>query len=530
MAVLVGEGPGDAEVESGRPFVGPTGKALDGTLEAAGLGRGRLFVVNATCCRPTIGGKSEAAMSAAVSACAPAFRAQIARHKGKPHFAMGKWAWHALAGRVAKGGLTKGRGFLRKAPDGTPFIATWHPTYAYFRNPFESGAFEVDVGRFKRQLDGRLRPGPSRLLVHPGLDALRELVREGGPISVDIECGPESADKPWTGKDPTRAVLRTVGFGNATWGLSYMWNRLADSDKREIGDVLLRSHTVWQNGPWYDHRVLRRSGFVVGRWDDTRDLRMSLDPTSPLSLAYLASLYDDCIPWKESDEDDDKGLVFTEDMDELCTYNAQDCVETARTWDGEVADWEGHGGEPSWVTRLYQAHKRTSVICAKMHTRGIQVHTENRNRLSLELAAEFDARERVYKDLVGSEHATVSAECMRALLFKRHAGSNVPNLGLPDPWDDDRWSSDGTISCDQNALMAIATDPTTPPKVVDIINAYWQAYAVRQARSTFVTSELVEHAIGVDGRLRPGWNSCGADTGRKSCNQPNVMNLSKEKD
>lgn len=96
--------------------------------------------------------------------------------------------------------------------------------------------------------------------------------------------------------------------------------------------------------------------------------------------------------------------------------------------------------------------------------------------------------------------------------------------------DDGRFTESGKISVDQAHLMQIATNPQTPPKLVEIINLYWQAAACQKARSTFVTSELVEHAIGKDGRLRPGWNSCGTDTGRISCSEPNVMTLSKEKD
>lgn len=531
--VLVGEGPGSEEAEVGRPFVGPTGRELDKSLEAAGLGRQRMFVVNATCCRPPVGQKNEKMMGEAVAACAPAFWKQMEPHAKKPIFFMGKWAWHASGDRIPKGGMTKGRGFLRQLNHGreAAYIATWHPTYAYFRNPFEGGAFDTDLARFVRLVKGKLGPKPSSLLVHPGIDRLDALLREGLPIAVDVEASPEHPDRPWTGKDPTRAGLRTIGFGNVSWGVSYIWACLTESDKQRVGEAL-RGHTVWQNGPWYDHRMLRRYGFTIGPWDDTRDLRMALCPTSPLSLAYLASLYDDTNPWKEEDEDDDKGLVFTEDLDELCTYNAQDCVETARVWRGLEADSSAFGwssGEGAWLHNLYQVHKRTSVICAKMHDRGIQVHQENRNKLSRELEEEFYTREKAFQEVIGAE-VGVNANNMRSLIFERHRKEGVPNFGLPDPFIDEAWSSDGTIAVDQPALMALACNPATPPKLVTAIEKYWAAYAVRQARSTFVASEKVEHAIGQDGRLRPGWNSCGTDTGRKSCSEPNVMNLSKEKD
>ena len=45
--MLVGEQPGDQEDQMGKPFVGPAGRILDKALEAAGIGRGELYVTNA---------------------------------------------------------------------------------------------------------------------------------------------------------------------------------------------------------------------------------------------------------------------------------------------------------------------------------------------------------------------------------------------------------------------------------------------------------------------------------------------------
>lgn len=44
--VLVGEAPGETEVEQGTPFVGPAGKRLDGILEEIGVDRSELYVTN----------------------------------------------------------------------------------------------------------------------------------------------------------------------------------------------------------------------------------------------------------------------------------------------------------------------------------------------------------------------------------------------------------------------------------------------------------------------------------------------------
>jgi DNA polymerase len=49
--VLVGEGPGEEEDKSGRPFVGRSGKLLDEALAEAGPGREKVYICNTVKCR-----------------------------------------------------------------------------------------------------------------------------------------------------------------------------------------------------------------------------------------------------------------------------------------------------------------------------------------------------------------------------------------------------------------------------------------------------------------------------------------------
>ncbi len=49
---MIGEGPGATEDETGRPFVGRSGKLLDKIFESIGLNRECLFIANIVKCRP----------------------------------------------------------------------------------------------------------------------------------------------------------------------------------------------------------------------------------------------------------------------------------------------------------------------------------------------------------------------------------------------------------------------------------------------------------------------------------------------
>ncbi|MBQ7485978.1 MAG: uracil-DNA glycosylase, partial [Clostridia bacterium] len=50
--MLVGEGPGEQEDLTGRPFVGAAGQLLDRMLAAIGLGRNSVYICNVVKCRP----------------------------------------------------------------------------------------------------------------------------------------------------------------------------------------------------------------------------------------------------------------------------------------------------------------------------------------------------------------------------------------------------------------------------------------------------------------------------------------------
>lgn len=51
--VIVGEGPGETEDRTGRPFVGRAGQLLDACLRECGITRRHVFITNVVRCRPT---------------------------------------------------------------------------------------------------------------------------------------------------------------------------------------------------------------------------------------------------------------------------------------------------------------------------------------------------------------------------------------------------------------------------------------------------------------------------------------------
>lgn len=129
--MMVGEQPGDREDLAGRPFVGPAGRLFDAALAEAGIPRSAAFVTNAVKhfkfeprgkrrlhrrpdageierCRWWLGQERKLVAPAVL-------------------VAMGATAVRSLLGRAAS--IASLRGEARPLEDGTPMIATIHPSY-----------------------------------------------------------------------------------------------------------------------------------------------------------------------------------------------------------------------------------------------------------------------------------------------------------------------------------------------------------------------------------------------------------------
>lgn len=185
------------------------------------------------------------------------------------------------------------------------------------------------------------------------------------------------------------------------------------------------------------------------------------------------------------------------------------------------------GGER--VRKLYEQQIQLSEFCAEMHTHGFMVDELNRKWLSWFLLEQYRQHKEKVIQLVGIPGFRATPDDMRALIFKRHETKDIHRFGLEDPWDPKMWTPTGEkISVKQDALLLLMTQFFVPKELMDIIDAYWEVCSAWKARSTFVESEKVLQSIGPDGRIRPSWNSCGADTGRFSCGTPNLMQVPQE--
>lgn len=414
-------------------------------------------------------------------------------------------------------------------------IVSFHPSFAFFYQPYEAGTLQIDIERFGRMVRKELAPKPKRGKVFAQLKDMAKLVNEAkkfhrGVISLDIETMPETPDQPFTGKDPTRALLKSIGFGTPERGISFWMQGAKDEVWRQLGELMSRTDLTFilQNGPWFDLRVLKRYNLHVRRWVDTRDLRRALSNTSRLGLKFMASLATDMWNWKDEVKvKDDKGALTSVPPRQLMKYNALDCVMTSRVYEWLRDDLKTTPPDyKPTVKRLYDVHKQLSIICAKMHTVGIPFSLKNRAWMEQMTTQAVAERKETLVKLASSDGFIPTANGMRSLLFERHKKPGLKNFGLPDPTDKNLWTNEkaDAISVKENSLLMWMASGDMPEELFPIIEAWWEVQG-EVKRLGYLKSNLLLEALGRDGRLRPGWNSCGTDTMRLSCREPNVMNV-----
>lgn len=120
--MLIGEGPGEQEDLSGRPFVGPAGQLLDRILMVAGFKRKDVYICNIVKCRPP---HNRVPAEDECAACRDYLRGQVALVRPKVIVLLGSTATKAILGQEMR--ITRDRG-VWQLKKGMWIMPTYHPS------------------------------------------------------------------------------------------------------------------------------------------------------------------------------------------------------------------------------------------------------------------------------------------------------------------------------------------------------------------------------------------------------------------
>ena len=127
--MFVGEGPGEVEDQTGRPFVGPAGQLLTQILASVGIEREEVYITNVVKCRPP---GNRVPTRQEMDACWDWLAAQVALIKPRIIVTLGNAATQRLLGKTEGIGQLRGRFYRWKG--GIEIFPMFHPSFL-LRNP-----------------------------------------------------------------------------------------------------------------------------------------------------------------------------------------------------------------------------------------------------------------------------------------------------------------------------------------------------------------------------------------------------------
>ncbi len=146
--MFVGEAPGREEDEQGIPFVGAAGQLLSKIIEAMGMKREEVFIVNTVLCRPPSNRNPE---PDEVASCRPFLREQIRLVAPRVIVTLGTFAAHAILETDEPISRLRGQW---QAAHGARVMPTFHPAYL-LRSPQHKKDVWADMQNVRDYLAGR---------------------------------------------------------------------------------------------------------------------------------------------------------------------------------------------------------------------------------------------------------------------------------------------------------------------------------------------------------------------------------------
>ncbi|MEW9122919.1 MAG: uracil-DNA glycosylase [Thermotaleaceae bacterium] len=142
--LLVGEGPGFYEDQSGEPFVGPAGQLLTKAIEGIGMKREWVYIANIVKCRPP---NNRNPLKEEMKSCIPYLRWQVKLIQPKIILCLGAIAAVNIIEEDFKISGKRGQWFQKK---GIWIMATFHPS-AVLRDESKKRPFWEDFKALKRK-------------------------------------------------------------------------------------------------------------------------------------------------------------------------------------------------------------------------------------------------------------------------------------------------------------------------------------------------------------------------------------------
>lgn len=541
--VIVGEAPGEQEVKEGRPFVGPSGRILDGLLRDVGIPREQCFITNVVLWRPDYEFIEFYKQPRAEAYNASVRRLSDSITNANPNIVV-LLGEHALRAVTGKHGVTNWRGSTIPGCTGHKCLPTFHPAAIarewsfraaslidfqrvltesafpeirqtqrryWIRGEESSTGSEIHAGSEEScgsdqssssGLTGGIREDGARgcgsthslstgteksRLAHSTIDNIR-ILKESPYVSFDIETEANqiTAIALSPSNRPNWAICIPFWFG----GSGSLWTPEEEVSLWEaLKDLLTHSGTgkIAHNGLFDIETIERQMGFRVFPYVfDTMIGMHTLYLELPKSLAFAVSVYTDH-PYYKAD-------LHSKDMDTFFRYNATDAcltMELATKLTQELKE------EGLWEFYQDYAHSLVDPVLA-MQLKGVNFDYLRRNSIKKRFQEEVAVLQKNLDAAVGRPININSPKQMKEWLYAE--------LKYKVKTKRSKGQDKETITTNEEALETLFQE-TQDERLRTVLRIREKQKVI----STFLDMRLDE-----DKRIRCSYNITGTETGRLS--------------
>lgn len=369
--VILGEGPSYEEEKHLEPFVGPSGKFLNGLLTTVGIKREECWLTNVSKYAVPPNSKTGKKIPFAIRAQSVGInvteqiedlRTELSQIQPNVIVALGATALWALTGIKSKpkkketeespfqkyGGIGDYRGSILSGM-GFKVIPSWHPAHILHGEGEVKGYYNKqilihDLRRALAQSAFKDIRRPSRLLhVIKNSSELRDWIKRAGNLipAVDIEA--------------RNCIPVCIGLSvNPSEGITVdLWNGLSSSDLASTWVLLaeyLASMAVIGQNFGYDRDKIKRLGLLVRKLhSDTMLKSFCINPELPKNLAFNTSIYTEEPYYKDDSmyDGDEQDLFIGCARDACCTKEVDNAMD---------ADIDSMGLRPYYEKFLLPLH------------------------------------------------------------------------------------------------------------------------------------------------------------------------------
>ena len=504
---IIGEAPGSEEVAQGQPFVGPSGQLLNRLLTKAGIMRATSYIGNVCQFRPPgneLSALPEHGPERTVSK--DTLRRELADYKPDLIIALGETALTFLTNHT---GISKWRGSLLPANPivGMPpvrVLPSHHPAYV-LRQWSWCPILQMDLKKAALEARTPNKPLPERtFLVQPGFEqamAVLESLMQAKQIAFDIETVDSKMICLGLAPSPEYAIVIPFLERWSPWQETQLVRQCQRVLENPASEKFAHNAQFDMGVLAFYHGILPANVSM-----DTMIAHHVCYPELPKALAFLTSVYtrEPYYKWEAHQTEGQGEAEWGQGVprEQLYRYNAKDCCvtfECALALQQELTDQQAWPG--------FKIDMQMLPLAMEMTLRGMGVDMPACVARRTEIEKQVLELDTQLTLAFGQSINTKSPKQMKELLYDK--------LKLPI-----QRNAEGTPTANADALLELARQFNLPQIRLLLKN--------RQARTkvSFFQPDLHPRT----GRIHPGFNVAGTETGRWSSAASflggrNVMNI-----